>query len=65
MAMDDDGKSAKPATVWLEARLLEPLSVGELRSYIAALQGEIARAEAAIAAKQSHRAGADAFFKKS
>jgi len=37
--------------------------VGQLREYIAALQAEIARAEQAIAARESHRSAADAFFK--
>ncbi|HEX6980156.1 MAG TPA: DUF1192 domain-containing protein [Alphaproteobacteria bacterium] len=43
---------------------LTPYSVEELNEYIAQLQAEIERARAAIAAKQAHRAGADAFFKK-
>lgn len=36
----------------------------ELRAYIRDLQAEIARAEAAIAARASQRASADAFFRK-
>ena len=39
-------------------------SVDELNDYIARLQGEIERARASIASKTSHRAGAEAFFKK-
>ncbi|WP_421995397.1 DUF1192 family protein [Roseococcus sp.] len=35
----------------------------ELRAYIADLQAEIARAEAAIAARSNQRATADAFFR--
>ena len=42
---------------------LDPLGVGELRDYIAELQAEIARAEAAIARKQDHRGVADSFFR--
>lgn len=42
---------------------LDGWSVDELRDYVAALQAEIARAEAAIAGRQSHRSAADAFFK--
>ncbi len=43
--------------------MLDPFSVEDLRSYIAALQAEIARAEAAITAKQGARGHADRFFK--
>jgi uncharacterized small protein (DUF1192 family) len=39
-------------------------SVDELNAYIARLQGEIERARTTIASKTSHRAGAEAFFKK-
>jgi uncharacterized small protein (DUF1192 family) len=39
--------------------------VEELRSYIAELRAEIGRAEAEIAKRDSHRAAADAFFKRS
>lgn len=38
--------------------------VAELEEYIARLEGEIARAKAEIAKKGSHKAAADAFFKK-
>ncbi len=44
-------------------RDLEPLAIAELEEYIAELKAEIARVEAKIATKQSHRAGAAAFFK--
>jgi uncharacterized small protein (DUF1192 family) len=43
---------------------LAPLSVAELGEYITSLEAEIARARAAIAAKESHRAGADSLFKR-
>lgn len=43
---------------------LDDLSVGELQEYVAALQAEIARAEAAIKAKQAHMTAMDALFKK-
>ncbi len=43
---------------------LEIMGVAELNAYIEALEAEIARARAAIAAKQSARAGAESFFKK-
>jgi uncharacterized small protein (DUF1192 family) len=38
--------------------------VAQLQEYITDLKAEIARAEAAIAAGQSHRAAAEAFFRK-
>jgi uncharacterized small protein (DUF1192 family) len=44
--------------------VLEPLSVAELRDYIAQLRVEITRAEVAIAAKENHRNAADAFFRQ-
>ncbi len=43
---------------------LAPLSVEELRNYIAELEAEIERAKANIAAKENHRLGAESFFKK-
>jgi uncharacterized small protein (DUF1192 family) len=36
----------------------------ELRAYIADLQAEIARAEAAISARSNQRTAADAFFRR-
>jgi uncharacterized small protein (DUF1192 family) len=45
-------------------RDLSGWSVDELNSYIANLQAEIERARAVINSKQSHRAGAEAFFKR-
>lgn len=42
---------------------LSRMSVGDLKEYIAGLQAEIARAEAAIVNKDKARAGAAAFFK--
>jgi len=51
----------KPPTV---LKLLDPLSVAELESYIGELETEIRRVRAAIAAKQAVRSGADSLFKK-
>lgn len=45
-------------------RDLSGWSVDELNTYIANLQSEIERARAVIGSKTSHRAGAEAFFKK-
>jgi uncharacterized small protein (DUF1192 family) len=43
---------------------LDPLSVDELRARIAALEGEIARAQAKISFAVNHKASADALFRK-
>lgn len=48
----------------LEKPRFDGWDVGQLREYIAELQGEIARAEAGIAAREDHRAAAEAFFRK-
>jgi len=61
MALEDD---ELPKHRKLPPKDLTPLSVAELTDYIAGLEAEIARARAAIAAKQSHRAGADSLFKR-
>ena len=53
----------KPVPRRVPPLLLDPLGVAELREYIAELQAEITRAEAAIAAKQDHRSVANSFFK--
>lgn len=61
MAEDDDMPVRKRRR--LEPPVLDSLSVEELRDYIQELHNEIARVEADIARKQSHRSAADAFFK--
>jgi uncharacterized small protein (DUF1192 family) len=43
---------------------LEPMSVDELNRYILDLETEIARARAAIGAKQGIRAGAESLFRR-
>jgi len=53
----------RPATGFTPA-VLDSWGVDELRRYIATLQAEIARAEAAIETRQAHRGAADAFFRK-
>ncbi len=42
---------------------LDGMSIDELKSYVLALQDEIARVEAAIAAKQAHMQAVSALFK--
>ncbi|BAE51482.1 hypothetical protein amb2678 [Paramagnetospirillum magneticum AMB-1] len=43
---------------------LDPMSIEELKDYIADLQAEIVRAQEAIGRKQAVKAGAEAFFKR-
>lgn len=45
-------------------RNLDPMSIEELRDYIAELKTEIERVEGNIAAKQAHREGIEGLFKK-
>ncbi|WP_029008947.1 DUF1192 domain-containing protein [Azospirillum halopraeferens] len=60
MNLDDlEPRKVKPAP-----RDLGILSVAELNDYIAELEAEIARARAAIDAKQSHKNAAEALFKR-
>ena len=62
MVMDpDELEPRRPAPA---KRNLEVMGVEELEGYIAELEAEIGRARAAIAAKQSVRAGAEALFKR-
>ena len=58
---DEDAKPARPA--FQIGQDLALLSIGDLNETVAALKAEIARLEAAIAAKQGTRASADALFK--
>ena len=58
---DDDAQPKKPRRV--EPLVLDPLGVTELRDYVAELQSEIVRAEAAIERKQGYRGVADSFFR--
>jgi uncharacterized small protein (DUF1192 family) len=47
----------------LERLVLDTLGIEEMQEYIGELREEIARVEADIARKQSHRSAADAFFR--
>jgi uncharacterized small protein (DUF1192 family) len=60
MNMEDLEPAKKP----IVKKDLTVMSIDELRDYIVGLRTEIERAEGAIAAKQAHRSGAEAFFKK-
>jgi uncharacterized small protein (DUF1192 family) len=48
----------------LEKPRFDGWDVAQLQDYIAELRAEIARAEDGIAARQGHRAAAEAFFRK-
>jgi len=62
MAEEDDLPQRR--TRRLEKLPLDLLGIDELNDYIGELRDEIARVEADIARKQSHRSAADAFFRK-
>ena len=55
----------EPSPQKAKLRDLQPMSVQELENYIAALEQEIARADAMIAKKQAHKNGIEALFGKS
>ncbi|MCC7272806.1 MAG: DUF1192 domain-containing protein [Alphaproteobacteria bacterium] len=57
----EDLAPRKPAAT---LKLLDPMSIAELEGYIAELEAEILRVRAAIAAKQSQRGAAEAFFRR-
>ncbi len=60
-AMIEDEEVRQPAC---PLKTLDPMSVADLRAYIAGLRAEIARAEGVIAAKEGARGLADSFFRK-
>ncbi|MDB5377261.1 MAG: hypothetical protein JWR00_1707 [Rubritepida sp.] len=61
--MFDEEPRPKPVQRFVPAAL-QDWAETELRAYIADLQAEIARAEAAIASRSHQRSAADAFFRK-
>jgi uncharacterized small protein (DUF1192 family) len=62
MAREDDDLPVRRRR--LEPLALDSLGIEEMRLYIGELQAEIARVEADIHTKQSHRSAADAFFRR-
>lgn len=62
MARDDD--ELDPRVKKPQPKNLDPMSIEELRDYIADLKAEIARVEDKIKAKQAHAAAAQGFFKR-
>ncbi|MFC0384505.1 DUF1192 family protein [Muricoccus vinaceus] len=63
MMMEEDARPRPVAGSFAPAALAE-WSEDTLRAYVEALRAEIARAEAAIAARSAQRAAADAFFRR-
>ncbi|USU10103.1 DUF1192 domain-containing protein [Sphingomonadaceae bacterium OTU29MARTA1] len=64
MDLDDAPSRPNDALTELLRQDLDPLSVAELDSRIAALEGEIARTRAARDRSVNHRASADALFRR-
>ena len=62
MLQPDESDPLPAAT---KPRDLQPMSIHELRDYIAALKTEIARAESAIAQKEAHKSGIEGLFRVS
>jgi uncharacterized small protein (DUF1192 family) len=62
MAIEDDLPRPKPAR--LTPPVLDGMGVAELNTYVGELEAEIARVKAEISRKSSHRAAADAFFRR-
>ncbi|SEG26631.1 Uncharacterized small protein, DUF1192 family [Methylobacterium sp. 190mf] len=60
---DDDDRPRKAAAHEI-GQPLDTLSLGDLDERVALLRAEIARLEAARAAKQAAQGAADAFFKR-
>jgi uncharacterized small protein (DUF1192 family) len=64
MDLDDAPSRPNDALIELLRQDLDPLSVAELESRIAALDGEIARTRRAMERAVHHRASADALFRR-
>lgn len=65
MDMDNDlPRKADDPLARLLMQDLDPLSVADLETRIAALQGEIARTRAKIESAVNHKATAEALFKR-
>ena len=63
MARDEEDAPPRKR-IRLEKLVLDTLGIEELQDYIGELREEIARVEADIARKGSHRSAAEAFFRK-
>ena len=60
MILDDD---LDPKTKKAKPRVLDNVSVPELKEYVQQLKDEMARVEAEIQKKEKHKAAVDALFK--
>jgi uncharacterized small protein (DUF1192 family) len=58
-----DFEDLEPRNKVKKPKPLDDMSVGDLKDYVAALQAEIVRVEAAIKAKQAHLEAMNALFK--
>ncbi len=58
-----DFEDLEPRNKTKKPKPLDDMSVSDLKDYVAALQAEIARVEAAIKAKQAHLEAMNALFK--
>ena len=58
-----DFEDLEPRNKVKKPKPLDDMSVGDLKDYVAALQAEILRVEAAIKAKQAHLEAMNALFK--
>jgi len=58
-----DFEDLEPQKQSKKPKPLDNMSVGDLKEYVAALQGEIVRVEAAIKAKQAHLEAMNSLFK--
>ncbi len=58
-----DFEDLEPRTKAKKPKPLDDMSVGDLKDYVAALQAEIVRVEAAIKAKQAHLEAMNSLFK--
>ncbi len=61
---EEDENLPRPRAARLTPPVLDMWGVVELEAYIGELRAEIGRVERDIGKKSSHRAAADAFFKK-
>lgn len=64
MAIDDRFEDLEPRKAKPAPKDLTVMGVAEIEAYIATLEAEIDRARAAIAAKQTQKSAAEAFFRK-
>ena len=62
--IEDEDEAPKRLLARLAPLRLDPLGVEELAAYREELVAEIARVDAEVGRKQSHKSAADAFFRR-